>query len=65
LFEAELLGPGAQCLLVARRGAYFPIDIAPVARVVTVLLAKLAQTEPLARPQFFDESSKHTVVGLW
>jgi hypothetical protein len=38
----------------------FPLDLAPVARVMAVLQAKLAQAEPLTRPQFFNEYSKHT-----
>jgi hypothetical protein len=53
--EAEVFGPGAQGVRIARRLEHLTLELAPVARGVAVLLTKLAQAEPPARPQFFDE----------
>ena len=59
LLDAELPGPFAKGLLVARRRQDFALNLAPIAGVVAVREAKLAQTKPLFRPQFFDEDSKY------
>jgi len=59
LLDAELPGPLAKGFLIARRLEDFAFDLAPVARVVAVLQTKLTQAEPLSRPQFLDECSKH------
>lgn len=67
LLEAKLFRPRAQRVLIARRGKDLALNFTPVARVVAVFLAEFAQTQPLSRPQFFDEGSKHiriTVVLL-
>src|SRR6266705_6092699 len=62
LLETELFGPGANGVLVARRGQHFAFDFAPVAWVVPVLQTEFAEAEPLPCPQFFDEGSKHSVL---
>src|SRR5439155_21265805 len=57
--QSELPGPGAEGFLVARRLEDLALDLAPIAGVMAVLQTKLAQAEPLPRPDFFDEFSKH------
>lgn len=62
LLEAELSGPGAEGVLVARRGQDFALDFAPVAGVMAVLETEFAQPQALIRPNLFYEFAKHNLV---
>ena len=48
--ETELLGPFAEGVLVAWWREDLPLDLAPVAGVVAVFQAELAQAQPLFAP---------------
>src|SRR5215212_4768527 len=60
LLEAELLRPGAQGFLIARWREHLALDLAPVARVVSVLQTKFAQAQALTFPDLFYEFAKHS-----
>src|SRR5258708_31985844 len=66
LLEAELFGPSAERVLVARRRQDFAFDLAPVAGVVTVFETEFAQAQALAFPDLFYEFAKHrSSFMLW
>jgi len=66
LFEAELPGPGAKGVLVARRREDFALDLASVAGVISVLETEFAQAQALTFPDLFYEFAEHRFVFiLW
>jgi hypothetical protein len=58
LLEAELFGPGAEGIFVARRRKHFAFDLAPIAGVVAVFETEFAQAQALSFPDLFYEFAK-------